>query len=138
MFFRVSFRLSVFTALSCRLWVFPRYFPSSVHPRYLPSYLFTCAILPVTYFPTLDLPVIRFPALSCQSSVFPRFLAGYLFSRAFLPVMCLPARVCIGYYAQNYARLEVKCSNYAGLKRHFYPTPIRSYLLTNIPSQSEA
>ena len=30
-----------------------------------------------------------------------------------------------GYYAQNYAQLEVLCSNYARLKGHFHPTPHR-------------
>ena len=28
-----------------------------------------------------------------------------------------------GYHVQNYARQEVYCSNYAGLKQHFHPTP---------------
>lgn len=27
------------------------------------------------------------------------------------------------YYAENYARLEVERSNYAGLKWHFHPNP---------------
>ena len=35
----------------------------------------------------------------------------------------LASSVKQGYYAQNYARPEVQCSNYAGLKWHFHPTP---------------
>ena len=39
-------------------------------------------------------------------------------------VLCFRASpVKLGYYAQNYARLGVLCSNYAGLKWHFHPTP---------------
>ena len=36
-------------------------------------------------------------------------------------VLCFRASpVKLGYYAQNYARLEVLCSNYAGLKWHVF------------------
>ena len=56
-------------------------------------------------------------------------------------VLCFRASpVKLGYYAQNYAQLEVLCSNYAGLKWHFQPPPpsrpIGLYLLINIPSLS--
>ena len=78
-FFRASFRLSVFTALSCQLWRLPALsseLSNYISQRSLSGYTFSRAFLPVMCLPALS-------SRLCIDFVISRsFLAGYIFSRA--------------------------------------------------------